>query len=79
MIPRKENGFNQDQKNVVHLLANQVRCSGKYIPLAKILISLEESTTTLYRLCGNQFRFRQISPSRPLALPRIGHCTHSHT
>ena len=51
-IPRKENGFNQDQKNVAHLLANQssVVDQVNYIPPAKILISLKESPTTLYRL-----------------------------
>ena len=29
-IPRKENGFNQDQKNMAHFLANQIQVN--YIP-----------------------------------------------
>ena len=47
---RKENGFNQDQKNLAHLLANQVpKIRYKlYSSCYKILTSLNESTT-LYR------------------------------
>ena len=49
-IPRKENGFNQDQTNLAHL-ANQSSVADQvnYIPSAKILISSKESPTTLYR------------------------------
>ena len=55
-IPWKDNGFNQDLANLANLLANQVSSvvvQENYIPLAKILISFKESTTTLYKLCGN--------------------------
>ena len=43
-IPRKENGFNQDQKNSAHLLANQVSySSGKLHSSCYNLDSIERN------------------------------------
>ena len=67
-IPRKVNSFKfqpSSEKFGTSFSQSSVVVQVDYIPPAKILISLKESKTTLYRLWDSQSWFRQTSTPTP--------------